>query len=204
MVMNLFDSHDTARAMWMLGGDGKALRLLILMMACAPGPPMMYQGTEVGQIGALGLEGSGRDPHNREAFPWHKKDEWDAETLSFVRATGRMRNDTYALRRGGLRWRDARGVASGDPNPALIVWERFFDDATDGDDALCVFHAGRGNPSGPTTVDTGFGPCVKLFALSHSGERAALGEDALVTDADGRITIDMDAQSGLVLVPARG
>jgi glycosidase len=204
MLMNLFDSHDTARAMWMLGGDGKALRLLILMMACAPGPPMMYQGTEVGQIGALGLEGSGRDPHNREAFPWHKKDEWDAETLSFVRATGRMRNDTYALRRGGLRWRDARGVASGDPNPALIVWERFFDDATDGDDALCVFHAGRGNPSGPTTVDTGFGPCVKLFALIHSGERAALGEDALVTDADGRITIDMDAQSGLVLVPARG
>ena len=28
---------------------------------------MIYQGTEVGQIGALGLDGGGRDPHNRQA-----------------------------------------------------------------------------------------------------------------------------------------
>jgi cyclomaltodextrinase len=56
MLMNLFDSHDTARALWMLRGDAAALRLLLLMQACAPGPPMIYQGTEVGQVGQLGLE----------------------------------------------------------------------------------------------------------------------------------------------------
>ena len=46
--MNLFDSHDTARALWMLQGDTDALKMLTLMMACAPGPSMLYQGTEVG------------------------------------------------------------------------------------------------------------------------------------------------------------
>ena len=56
MLMNLFDSHDTARALWMLQGDAAALRLLLLMQACAPGPPMIYQGTEVGQVGQLGIE----------------------------------------------------------------------------------------------------------------------------------------------------
>ena len=58
MLMNLFDSHDTARAR-MLREDAEALKLLLLMQACAPGPPMIYQGTEVGQIGALGSTAAG-------------------------------------------------------------------------------------------------------------------------------------------------
>ena len=70
MLMNLFDSHDTARGVWMLRGDTAALKLLPAHVLCAPGPPgMVYQGTEVGLDWALGLEGSGRDPHNRQAFP---------------------------------------------------------------------------------------------------------------------------------------
>ena len=63
MLMNLFDSHDTARALWMLRGDTAALKLLLLMQSCAPGPPMVYQGTEVGQIGAgWGWRGAAETP----------------------------------------------------------------------------------------------------------------------------------------------
>jgi neopullulanase len=32
-LLNVFDSHDTARALWMLKGDAAALRLLLLMQA---------------------------------------------------------------------------------------------------------------------------------------------------------------------------
>eukprot|EP00976_Prorocentrum_cordatum_P039409 801269-Prorocentrum_minimum.AAC.1 len=53
--MNLFDSHDTARALWMLRGDTLALKLSVLMQMTMPGPPMIYYGDEIGLNG-------GRDP----------------------------------------------------------------------------------------------------------------------------------------------
>ena len=68
MLMNLFDSHDTARAFWMLRGDAEALKMLPPMMACAPGPPMIYQGTEVGQTSANGLTGAARLPATGRRF----------------------------------------------------------------------------------------------------------------------------------------
>ena len=58
MLKNLFDSHGTARALWMLQGDTTALKMLPPMMACAPGLSMLYQGTEVGQTSANGLKGA--------------------------------------------------------------------------------------------------------------------------------------------------
>ena len=57
MLMDLFDSEphdDDARARGCSAGGRGGAQLLLLMQACAPGPPMIYQGTEVGQIGALG------------------------------------------------------------------------------------------------------------------------------------------------------
>ena len=104
---------------------------------------MIYQGTEVGQIGALGLDGGGRDPHNRQAFPWHERDAWDDDLLSHSREVGQLRNDLYALRRGGLRWCatfDASGVKRN--NQKLIAWERAFaDPAAAPPGAVCAFHA---------------------------------------------------------------
>ena len=201
MLMNLFDSHDTARALWMLRGDAEALKLLLLMQACVPGPPMTYQGTEVGQIGALGLDGGGRDPHNRQAFPWHERDAWDADLLSHSRRVGRLRNDLYALRRGGLRWCatfDAAGVKQN--NQKLIAWERAFadpgDTATPG--AVCAFHADVERATGATLVDTGFGANVPVKAAFAT--KGVVLESA--TDVDGRVSVTFPPQSGVVVVPA--
>lgn len=196
MLMNLFDSHDTARALWMLRGDAAALRLLLLMQACAPGPPMIYQGTEVGQIGQLGLDGSGRDPHNRQAFPWHQPETWDRTILEHTRTVCKLRAKHEALRRGGMRWTAACGVESGEENMSLVVWERFFDVASDGPSALCMFHSNRGERTGLIKVETGFGAGVALEAVYGNLD------GALVTDEQGCVIVDIEAQDGLVLIPA--
>ena len=185
MLMNLFDSHDTARALWMLRGDDAALELLLLMQACAPGPPMIYQGTEVGQIGQLGLDGSGRDPHNRQAFPWHEPDAWDRNLLDHTRAIGRLRNENVALRRGGLRWRDALRAVSGETHSHVIAWDRYFDSDRDGETLLCVFHAGS-ERSGPMRVCTGFAPGTDLRVL-HGEDDISMFAAGGATDGRGRL-----------------
>ena len=215
MLMNLFDSHDTARALWMLQGDTDALKMLTLMMACAPGPSMLYQGTEVGQTSSNGLTGAGRDPANREAFPWHKKDEWNTDLLEHVKGVNHLRRDLYALRRGGLRWceasRQARAPdgseAPEELNPeegreeceALLVWERFFDSRNDGVDAVCLFHSGRVENTGVMTVQTGFNPGETLVAAytSHGVE------GKYEVDAEGCVKISMPPQTAAVLTLPR-
>ena len=201
MLMNLFDSHDTARALWMLRGDAEALKLLLLMQACAPGPPMIYQGTEVGQIGALGLDGSGRDPHNRQAFPWHESAEWDQNLLWHAKEVGRLRNEHNALRRGGLRWcatHDTSAANAPVNNQKLIAWERSFVGASDGAGAVCAFHSDVERATSATLVDTGFGANVPVKA-AFATKGVVLGN---TTDVNGRVSVTLPPQSGVVVVPA--
>ena len=202
MLMNLFDSHDTARALWMLRGDAEALKLLLLMQACVPGPPMTYQGTEVGQIGALGLDGSGRDPHNRQAFPWHESAEWDRNLLSHSKEVGRLRNELYALRRGGLRWCATRAERENEGEPVddrkLIAWERAFASSSDGAGAVCAFHSDKKRATSATSIDTGFGANVPVKA-AFATKGVVLGS---ATDAEGRVSVTFPPQSGVVVVPA--
>ena len=200
MLMNLFDSHDTARALWMLRGDSNALKLLLLMQVCVPGPPMVYQGTEVGQIGALGLDGSGRDPHNRQAFPWHEQENWNTEVLEHMKVVNKLRNECYALRRGGLKWRNVFYASTNDPqnNQKLIVWERHFDSAGDGANALCVFHADTEYGTDMLLIETGFGPEVAVKAAFASNSDVVVGQK---TDSKGRVLVTMPKQSGVVVVP---
>ena len=202
MLMNLFDSHDTARALWMLRGDAEALKLLLLMQACVPGPPMVYQGTEVGQIGALGLDGSGRDPHNRQAFPWHESVAWDRNLLSHSKEVGRLRNELYALRRGGLRWCATHSEIANEGEPVddtkLIAWERAFASSSDGAGAVCAFHSDKNKTTSATLIDTGFGANVPVKA-AFATKGVVLGS---ATDAEGRVSVTFPPQSGVVVVPA--
>ena len=102
--------------------------------------------------------------HNRQAFPWHEPDAWDRNLLDHTRAIGRLRNENVALRRGGLRWRDASRAVSGETHSHVIAWDRYFDSDRDGETLLCVFHAGS-ERSGPTRVCTGFAPGTDLRVL---------------------------------------
>src|SRR5690606_16330541 len=42
--LNLFDSHDTARALWLMGEDVSALKLCVLYQMTMPGAPCIYYG----------------------------------------------------------------------------------------------------------------------------------------------------------------
>ena len=116
--MNSLDTHDTLRAITLLGtgGDGKdhdkawraqrrltdeerqrgkaLLKLASLILYAFPGSPTLYYGDEAG------LEGY-EDPFNRRTFPWGSEDQ---DLTAWFAALGMARKGSQALRRGELEW----------------------------------------------------------------------------------------------------
>lgn len=90
--LNLLDSHDMARALWILGGDEAALRQSVLFLMTMPGAPCIYYGDEVG-LSAAG------DPHCREAFPEARRD-WNTDLHAFYRDAIALRHRHEVLRTG--------------------------------------------------------------------------------------------------------
>ena len=91
--LNLLDSHDMPRALWLLGEDHSALRLCALFQMTMPGAPCIYYGDEIG------LSSPG-DPHCRAAFPWHQPDSWNTALLDFYRRAIALRHRHPVLRTG--------------------------------------------------------------------------------------------------------
>ena len=120
--LNLLDSHDMARALWILGENTAALRQAVLFLMTMPGAPCIYYGDEIG-LSAAG------DPHCREAFP-RDEDDWDTDLLSFYRAATTLRHRHEVLRTGHVDVLQATG--------RTLVVRRTLDDQT----ALVAFNAG--------------------------------------------------------------
>ena len=91
--LNLIDSHDTARALWIVADDKSALRLAVLLQMTLPGAPCIYNGDEIGLS-------SGGDPHCRQAFPWQAEASWDRNLLAFYRQATALRQRHPVLRTG--------------------------------------------------------------------------------------------------------
>jgi neopullulanase len=91
--LNLLDSHDTARALWIMGEDLSALRLATLFQMTMPGAPCIYYGDELGMTGAT-------DPYCRAAFPWHDRSQWNEELLDYFRRAIALRHAHPVLRTG--------------------------------------------------------------------------------------------------------
>ena len=94
--LNLLDSHDMARALWIMGEDISALRLCVLFQMTIPGAPCIYYGDEVG------LSSPG-DPCCRAAFPWHAEATWDTDLLAFYRQATALRHRHPVLRTGSFQ-----------------------------------------------------------------------------------------------------
>jgi neopullulanase len=122
-LFNLLDSHDTARALTIMGGDKSALRLAVLLQVTMPGAPCIYYGDEIGMS-------SWGDPHCRAAFPWHEESMWDRELLSFYRQAIAIRHAHPVLRTGSFSTVHAVGD--------VYAFRR----ELDGQEALVVVHAG--------------------------------------------------------------
>ncbi len=102
--LNLLGSHDTPRAITMMGGDRDALRLATVVQMTVGGAPCVYYGDEIGMAGE-------QDPHCRAAFPTDPA-AWDRELLAFFRGLIALRHAHRALRRGDLAIAGASGPAA--------------------------------------------------------------------------------------------
>ena len=115
LLMNHIGTHDTERALTLLGGepsygrgrswqaqqrmspDQRALalrrmRLAALLQFALPGVPCIYYGDEAG------LEGY-KDPFNRHTYPWGGE---DADLLDWYRHLGAARREAAVLAEGGF------------------------------------------------------------------------------------------------------
>jgi neopullulanase len=122
--LNLIDSHDTARTLWMVGGDESALRLCTLFQMTMPGAPCIYYGDEIGMTG-------GHDPLCRGAFPWHDESQWNHDLLNFYRRAIHLRHCYPVLSVGSFKTLYA--------DHHLYAFRRDLDGQT----AVVVFNAGQ-------------------------------------------------------------
>ena len=94
--LNLLGSHDTPRALTVVGGDETALRLSFFLLLTFPGAPCLYYGDE------LGLSG-GHDPACRQAMPWNHPQGWNEALRDYLKTLVALRHRCPALRRGTFR-----------------------------------------------------------------------------------------------------
>ena len=100
--LNLLDSHDTARALWIMGDEQSALRLCVLCQMTMPGAPCIFYGDEIGMSAA-------KDPFCRAAFPWYDQGQWDHDLLAFYGRAIALRHRYPALRAGAFQRLHASG-----------------------------------------------------------------------------------------------
>jgi neopullulanase len=94
--MNLLDSHDMPRALWLFKEDVSALRLAVLFQMTMPGAPTVYYGDEIGMS-------AGTDPDCREAFLWDQPDTWDQDLLGYYKKAIALRHQNPVLRTGAFQ-----------------------------------------------------------------------------------------------------
>ena len=107
-MMNILDSHDTSRLMF-VAGDAQRQQLAALLQFALPGAPTIYYGDEIG-INAPSVDDNGTlqdDPYNRAPYPWPDTsgDTYgppDEAMLAFYRTLAGVRHDTPALRDGQM------------------------------------------------------------------------------------------------------
>ncbi len=152
---NILGSHDSARIRTVVG-SAALHRVATGLQFTLPGVPMVFAGDEIGLEGITGED-------SRRTMPWDHRERWDTETLAAYGELARLRHETVALRRGGLRW------AHVDDDTVVFVREH-----PQGSVLACARRRG--------------GPEVRLSraALGASQARPLLGgeAEALVTDTE--------------------
>lgn len=96
VMLNLLDSHDTARFINKTNFDTQKLKLAELFMFTFIGAPMLYYGTEIGMTGE-------DDPDCRKGMIWDES-KWDKELLNFIKNLIKIRKENEALTRGNIKF----------------------------------------------------------------------------------------------------
>jgi neopullulanase len=172
--LNLIDSHDTARALWIMKNDQRALRQCVLYQMTMPGAPCIYYGDEIGLS-------AGDDPRCRGAFPWQQPETWDQDLLSFYKQAIALRHKHPVLRTGGYRTIYAEDK--------VYAFLRYLDD---GQQALVIFNAGKHKEKAILTL--------QQPGETHWKTIWPTGEEHTFYGKDGLLTVTLPARSELVLL----
>lgn len=186
--MNLLDSHDTARAISILGGDAAGVRLATLLLMTFPGAPCIFAGDEIGQ------EGGVPDYDSRRSFPWDHPEVWKNGVLAYHRALIALRRAHRPLRRGTFQSLCA--------DADTIVFARRFS----GD--VLIVAANRGIEARRIEI-----PVNDLYLTASSVEVVFPRPDLLTWGAfdgggatgrvvEGKLSLDLAPRSGVVLKAA--
>ncbi len=170
--MNMLDSHDMPRALWLVNNDEAALRQIVLCQMTLPGAPCVYYGDEVGLS-------AGTDPYCREAFPWHKPESWNYGLSEFYHSVIALRHAHPVLRTGDFEFLHAEGQTA--------AYRR----RLDSQEAVVAFNAGKT----PQDIRIQAGAPARSFAQvwpSDNGERFDV--------QNGEIRLSLPAQGSVVLL----
>ncbi|HMQ53439.1 MAG TPA: glycoside hydrolase family 13 protein [Anaerolineae bacterium] len=170
--LNMLDSHDMARALWIMGNDKPALKLCVLLMMTMPGAPCVYYGSEIGLS-------AGDDPYCREAFPWDSPHLWDHELHDFYRRVIRLRHHYPALRTGHFETLLATGSSYA------------FRRQLDGEQMIVVFNAGSDLTSVPLDLG-GTAPASYKTVWPDQGP--------ILSPEQGRLVVAVPARTAVILV----
>ena len=190
-LMNLLDSHDTARLLWQLtpGAENRSarednaanlaegkrrLRLASLIQFALPGAPTVYYGDEVGMTGA-------DDPDDRRTYPWTDTGGHpDDALLAHYKALTSLRKSVPALVGGDFR------VLLADDSANTVVFGR-----KSGTDAAIVA-VNRGGSAQTLHVP------VAHYLPDGVALHAAYGGGG-ATVSGGELVVTVPAEDGVVL-----
>jgi glycosidase len=196
-LLNLIDSHDTARALWALTpgtatraerefnaanvSDGKQrLRLAALLQFSLPGMPTIYYGDEVGVTGS-------DDPDDRRTYPWADLGgQPDTDLLAYYTQLGQLRAQHPVLTDGDLRL-----LLADDRAGVLVLGRRTAEQAA-------VVLINRGSEGRDVAVPVaGFVPNGTAFDALARGS-------GTTTVEDGVLRLSVGPLSGVLLVSSAG
>jgi alpha-glucosidase len=92
---NLIGSHDTPRALSLLGGSLPLYRLVVALLFTFPGVPGIYYGDEIGLGGGQGLV-------SRQCMSWDAST-WDLDLHAYFKTLVSLRRTSPALQEGGFQ-----------------------------------------------------------------------------------------------------
>jgi len=169
--MNMLDSHDMPRGMWLLKNNEAAFKLAVLCQMTMPGAPCVYYGDEVGLS-------AGGDPDCREAFPWERAEQVEHPFHEFYKQVIALRKAIPALRTGDFAIQYAVGEG--------LVYSR----RLEGREVIAAFNTGNKKISIQLNA-------ADFSANTYRTRWPKYGQFESVIDA--RLIIELPEQSALVL-----
>ncbi|TLS35605.1 amylopullulanase [Pseudalkalibacillus caeni] len=192
-LMNLMGSHDTPRAVYVLGGGTdsyekaefdpnynhelgvKRLKLASIIQMGYPGAPTIYYGDEAGVTGS-------KDPDDRRTYPWGNENQ---DLIAHYQKVGKVRTSNAGL------------FAYGDIETLYAEGDVYaFARMTDNDFGIVAIN--RGNTAQTVELD------VKGLLKNNISLTDQLDTGYAVASASGKVTVEVPAMSGRMLVADDG